>query len=599
MKIYNIFKKNLKIVSRNWGYFAVLFVCPILLILVSGAMLNSNDFNNLRIGVISEDPTYSFTSLAKNFNYYVSLAECLNELTSQKVSVCFHVKREGDTRQIAIYLDNTKKIIEYYAKQFILQNVLSEQAQTFYRTSEELNSRLAVYSNSISDTKKELIEAKKELDDQERTLTDYRNNLSIIRRDFESLYWPIKNMEASLKKLKNDFNQNKQNLQNEISNFRSQKQSLESNIASIKSLLSAKLAPSDYSYASQNLDSILVSLNWADASLSAMEIIYYSNELSLLINNLDLIISNLDSIKNTLDRIDSDLALAIQRTQGSKIKIDYFITKLDEASAEIYTISQSLKQDKTSLEFKNVFEVSGDPVFLAFPMLVTIIITFTSLVLSNMFTLKQVNQPSYLRDLITPTKDIHFLIADYLTNLFFVSIQVGVLFLIGFYWFGISWDIIYIFVLSIFLAASVLILVGTSLGYLVRQQSLSILLTISLVILLFIFSDLLVPSVLSGPVIKFFVEMNIFVVLNKILMDSLVLHKPIYTLTPWLSRLLIFLFGFFVIAYLSRKVSKGNVTRKWFFIIAIIFVLLLTFIFSALQHDFGARVAEEIIRLIS
>ncbi|MEM4230280.1 MAG: ABC transporter permease [Candidatus Pacearchaeota archaeon] len=598
MKIYNIFKKNLKIVSRNWSYFVVLFLCPILLILVSGIMLNSNDFNNLRIGVINEDSTYSFEGLVKNFNTYDSLADCLNELTNQKISVCFHVRREGDMRQIAIYLDNTKKIIEYYAKQFILQNILSEETQTFYRTAEELNAKLVVYSNSISETKKELGEALIELDDQEKTLTKYRENLTVIRREFDSFYWPIKNMESTIKNLKNNFNQSKQSLENNISKFRAQKQIIQSNIESIKILLSSRLAPADYSYTIQNFDAINDSLEQIDSSLMGIEQNYYRPELLIVIDNLDLIIANLDAIKETLDRLDSDLALAIQRTQNSKTKINSFIIRLDEVSKEMDVISESLNKEKVNLEFKNAFEISEDPVFLAFPMLVTIIITFTSLVLSNMFTLKQVNQPSYLRDLITPTRDIHFLIADYLTNLFFVSVQVAVLFLIGFYWFGIPWSIIYIFIISVFLAASVLIFIGMSLGYLIKQQSLSILLTISLVILLFIFSDLLVPSVLAGPIIKFFVELNIFVILNKILMDGLVLHKPAYALTSWFSKLLTSLTGFFIIAYLSRKVSKGNVIRKWLFLIAILFILFLTFALSGLQHDFGRKVAKEIIRLI-
>lgn len=598
MKIYNIFKKNIKIVSRNWSYFVVLFVCPILLILISGIMLNSNDFNNLRVGVINEDPNYDLNlENLRNTIDYDSLADCLYDLTNQKNSVCFHITKRAETTQIDVYLDNTKKIIEYYAKQFILDNVLSEQTQTFYRTSEELNAKLTVYSNSISDAKRELEEAITELDDQERTLTEYRNNLGVIRSDFDSVYWPIKNMEPTIKTLKNNFNQNKQELQNSISNFRNQKQNLQSNIASTKNFLSSKLTPADYSYVSQNLDAVSVSLNQVDSSLAGVEQIYYSPELSTVINNLDLIIANLDAIKETLDKLDSDLALAIQRTQNSKAKIRSFIVRLNEVSSEMGTISKSLKQDKVNLEFKNAFEISSDPVFLAFPILVTIIITFTSLVLSNMFILKQVNRPSYLRDLITPTKDIHFLIADYLTNLFFVSVQVGILFLIGFYWFNLPLEIIYVFVISIALAASVLIFMGMSLGYVVKQQNLSILLTISLVMLLFIFSDLIVPSVLSGPIIKFFVELNIFVILNKILIDSLVLHKPLYLLTSWLFKLGIFLIAFAIIAYLSRKISKETVTRKWFYVILILFILVVTFIFSALQHDFGVRIAEDLIKL--
>ena len=163
-------------------------------------MLNSSDFNNIRIGVVNEDPSYELNLQELRISYeYSSLAECLNDLTNKKNSVCFHVRQTEGVRQIDVYLDNTAKIVEYYARQFILDNVLNEQTRIFYRTTEELNSKLVVYSSSILDARKELQEAKIELDDQERTLTEYRENLSEIRSNFDEVYWPIKIWNLLLK----------------------------------------------------------------------------------------------------------------------------------------------------------------------------------------------------------------------------------------------------------------------------------------------------------------------------------------------------------------------------------------------------------------
>ena len=60
MKIIDIFQKNLKTVARNWKYFFVLFLCPILLIIISAIVLNSNDISNLKIGVVDENDNYDF-----------------------------------------------------------------------------------------------------------------------------------------------------------------------------------------------------------------------------------------------------------------------------------------------------------------------------------------------------------------------------------------------------------------------------------------------------------------------------------------------------------------------------------------------------------
>ena len=68
MKIFTIFKKNLKTISRNWNYFLVLFICPIILILITGAMLNSSNLENVKIGIIGDN--FDYKIYFNNFNNY-------------------------------------------------------------------------------------------------------------------------------------------------------------------------------------------------------------------------------------------------------------------------------------------------------------------------------------------------------------------------------------------------------------------------------------------------------------------------------------------------------------------------------------------------
>ena len=97
MKIYSIFKKNFKTVSRNWSYLAILLICPFVLILISGAMLKSNNYDNIKVGIIDEDANYDLnTSGIKNLIPYDSLSSCITDLTNSKASVCIHLTLDGE-----------------------------------------------------------------------------------------------------------------------------------------------------------------------------------------------------------------------------------------------------------------------------------------------------------------------------------------------------------------------------------------------------------------------------------------------------------------------------------------------------------------------
>ena len=184
---------------------------------------------------------------------------------------------------------------------------------------------------------------------------------------------------------------------------------------------------------------------------------------------------------------------------------------------------------------------------------------FTSLVLSNMFILKEVNQPSYLREVVSPAGDMNFLVADYLINLFFVAIQTAVLFLVGVQLFSLPVSEVSVFALAIFFAASIFIFTGMTIGYLVKHQSLSTLITIFLVMILMVLSDMLAPSVFSGDIVKFFIDINPFMILKKILEDSIVLGRGLRDVFLSFSRLFTFFIVSFVIAYIAKKFSKENI----------------------------------------
>ncbi|MBU0957725.1 MAG: ABC transporter permease [Nanoarchaeota archaeon] len=561
MKVFSIFKKDMKTVSRSPSYFVLLFIVPVLLIVAGGAMLNSVDFSNVKLGIVDNDPNYDFNLRGvHNHQYFDSLSDCIFDLTSYKVSACLVVSPIDNSHQIDIYLDNSKRVIEYFAKQLILEKVMSEQSFVLQQTSDEIDSRISLYSTSISNARVELINVRNDLEQQEQDLLDYKTELGQTRSDFDEVYYPLKNSEPELIELRDRMKENNDNLENNITLFRQRKQEIDTSIAVLRVFLSTRLNAGDYNYVNGQFTIIENNLNDIDNVLTSVEQMQSDYEQVIeLLDNMELMIQRLDQIKDTLDRLDSDLDNSIQRTRQSQVRVDGFIVELDRATGELSSFSQDVGGDASVLNFNNAYDLSDDPVFMVFPFLISIIITFTTMVLSNMFILKLVNKNSYLRDIISPARDANFIIAHYLVNLFFISIQAFVLFLIGIFYFNMPSSLVGSYSLIIFLAASIYIFIGMSLGYLVRSQSLSMLLTLFFVMLMFIFSDVLLPTSLAGPIVRFFAELNPFVLLNNLLRDVLLLERSFGFFDPRLIRLWVVMFVTLIICYISKKVSKEDV----------------------------------------
>ena len=558
MKVFSIFIKNLKTVSRNWGYFLVLFICPIVLIGLAGMMLNSTDFRNSRIGISDEEIGLDSSSLnsVSNIIYFSSLDSCLSSLEKGKIVACIDSKKVKDGISVKVHLDNSRKAVIYYVKQSVLQNLFEGQSNALEKNTEETQLLVKIYIEYIKNAKIELGKTYSDLSEQESLLIEYRKNLTTLRQNFNNLYYNIKSIEPEITRLRSDLARESSSLQADISRFRNEKNNIISNVNYLRSFLSSRLSARDYEIVSSQLNAIVQSLNRIDSTFSTLERAYSDSSLIKALDSLPGIIKELDSIKIALDSVDRDLGNAILKVQSGKQRILQYSNYLDNAEKEIIGLSKSADFGRINVEFIENNELANRPVLLAFPLLITIIITFTSIVLSNMFILRQVNHPSYLRSIITPTKDSSFLAADYLINIFFISVQIIVLAVIGVSVLGLPPGSLLLMAVSTFLAASIFIFAGMSLGYLIKSQSVSMLISVFLVMMLIILSDFFVPSILVGQFMKFFIDLNPFVILNKSLEYSILLGKDFY----YVSNLL-FAMGFFslvmlFVAYASKKISR-------------------------------------------
>ncbi len=559
MKIYNLFLKNLKVVARNWTYFIVLFIFPFLLILTSSILLNSSKLTNIKIGLVNEFPNfYLDTSEFGNTIYYNSLGECLYYLTNYRVSVCIHVKDEAGRPNIDVHLDNTRRLIELYVRQTILDKVFREQAKNIETTSDFIDSRMSIYSTSLDQTYYEIVEVENELENEEKLLHQYKENLTRMIVKFDETYYQIKNMQPQINNLRNNIYNEQNNAQFQIKSIKNEINNIENNLVDAKNFINGKIPQNDYIYFAALIDPSVQSLQNIENSLDYIGSNYNNEEVLNLLDAFDEMSYQLDEVRTSLYATSADLDAAINRMSNAKMRVGTFKDKIRDMQNEITGFQNGNGNGVVGLNFIKAFGASENLVLTAFPFVISIIITFSSLVLSNRFILNQVNKPSYQRELISPTKDFSFILSDYLINLFFVCIQVFVLVLIGFVWFGIPIYKLPAFLIAILLVSSSFIFIGISIGYLIKSESLSTLFTIFLVMFLMIFSDMLVYSMLLPTFLKFLINLNPFVILNNILNDTIIVGKDLDKLVLPIFRLCILVVSSFLIAYLSKKASREN-----------------------------------------
>ncbi len=562
MKLYNIFVKNLKTISRNWDYFGVLFIMPLLLIIASAVMLDSNKFENVRIGVIGSDqndPTLNY-GVGRLF-FYSSLEECMFKLSNSELSVCLNIKKDENQKTIDVYVDNSRRVVDLYVRQAMLEKLFKDQTQKIQVNSDVLDTKLTLYSNSIQQARAELKNAENDLADQERQLTNYQRNLAVERQKFETAYWQIKNLQPQIQSTKSKILASQTGTTSNINSIRSQLSSIRTSITQAQEYLAPILPSQSNSQVNNYLNNVLLSVNKIEGSLNSIQSAYPYTDVISILNQLDNSISKLDDARTQLNKIERDLSNSIEQTRRTKDKIGSFKNRLTIVEGDLVDFRNNYSDGGISINFTNAFSYKDDIVLFAFPFIVSIIITFSSLILANRFILVQVNRPSYLREIISPAKNITFVIGDYFTNLFFLLIQVIVLLVIGLLRFNITTAQIFPFLLSIFLVSSVLIFIGISLGYLFKNENLSVLITIFLVMFLFIFSDILVPSILSGVFVRLLINQSPFVLLNNMLKDVILLGKNVGYLLPSIFKLGIMLVSSFLVAYLAKIASKENVIQ--------------------------------------
>jgi ABC-type multidrug transport system permease subunit len=513
--LYEVYK-NFKLIFRNWATLFLVVLAPLILILLVGYSYSGENLHDIRIGAIAE-PSMNLDGLAQNISAYAvlerydSLESCLLDVSTGRTHMCLEFSGDFLTQKIptgnlTFYYDNSRKRVSL--------SLLSEMKDFFGLTSEKISliSVQEIFGNiqnlvdfinerigEIDIVKNESVQIKSDLLQRKQQLIEFQ-------KDFTPKYVAVKTVQSGLNQYIESFNQSTNDLMDSLANLKVASAALKSQLNSFSNL----------SAQHQALLAAIYNLEYAMASVE--------ESANATRNEVLKIKASVDSVVFELDLLDKLIADEIRRSDDYIARIDKAIARVDDISSQAKNKMKAFSEYDPSLASKlvrpitQIFEtiLKGlTDVQAAFPLLLSAVIIFVSILFSNIITLQEINSIAYVRNILAPVSDRVFTAGMIITNFIVISVQVIVLLVVAQTQFGIDIlgnlaDVVRVSVLL----TLIFICVGMIVAYLSNNMQTSILMSTFVALTFFLFSDAINSLEVMPKIASVFASLNPLVVAN-------------------------------------------------------------------------------------
>ncbi|MDD5181887.1 MAG: ABC transporter permease [Candidatus Nanoarchaeia archaeon] len=588
--------KNFRLLFRNWTAVALLIVAPLLLIMLVGYSFSGTDLHDINIGYISNETSSINAFLANITDFavpvkYASAEVCLSDMRLEKVHLClafsgtFVTATPGDfpNGDVTFYFDNSRKslataIVSHVKEFFGLQaeQISMISAQTIIVNVQNL---LDFISGRVSE-----VDAIKEQADAIRAdMIQRKAELVQVRADYLPKYQIAKDLQSTLSNYTEIMNSSKTALDNQTATMRVLLKDTETLISQLNSIVAIPAVYTALNGTTYNLSDICnLSLdsnitqfyNLTEICNSSYNItfpVYYPILTGLSNTTFAAMYAELDVMSNTTNttysqimQLKTDYDSTVEQLDDIKTLLDeeinrsdYYIALIDQSIVQIDALSASLDEKMSSL-------TSLDPALaakivkpitqqfielitgikneqLAFPMLLSVIVIFISLLFSNVVTLLEIHNKAYMRNIIAPVNDMVFTAGLALTNFIVVAFQIIVLFFVAQFLFRLDvlGNISALLPITALLAA-IFIFAGMTIAYLSKTNQSSILLTTFIALAFFLFSNTINSLEAMPKLAAAVAQFNPVVIANSALKKILIYNLPITFSLPETAMLLLY-----------------------------------------------------------
>lgn len=550
-KLIFIIQKNFRLIFRNWITFALLILGPLVLILIAGFAFSGNQLHNIFIGVHTQSheaiqPVVG--ALASNeitIVYFPAIQDCIYALNHSAINICadFSPDFKNGTGSIIFYYDITKYNLVRYILEYLKNQVALTSEEISLHATEEIFSDINMFIIDMQKGKQQVNELKTNSLLLKQDLVDAHSDIVFAQEKFIGPYMAIKDFQSQLNETLVSFSgryiETTENLTTDtllanLSAIERMLLDLNTTLYAAETFIAAGddaeiIYNNSLIYNNHLFDETHASLDIAHAQLQLLGSVINStpkNDSFLFTQTLALL-NHTNEIISNLDKINASLAETEQKLANHIINIDLAVTNLGglSDSFDAYIASFSAINQSTAEQFlhpiiaifKTLPEKQPTKTALVFPILLVFMLSFISILLSNMIVLNETHSLAYFRNFLVPVSQIYFIFGIFITNILLVCLQLFVFFLVAYLSFGINFFMnLPIFLLSVVITVVLFVLIGMFFGYLVYEQQTSILFSLFFALIMFFFSDIIFPLEIMPPIAGFLAQFNPFVVAEDI-----------------------------------------------------------------------------------
>ena len=569
MKILNIMLKNFKLLIRSRTSALIIVLGPLLIIALVGLAFSNTSLYAINIGVYSSSYNELSESLIDKLseNQFrvdrkTSQESCINDVKIGDSNICMiipgnlDVKSEGMDNTIDFYVDYSKINIVWMVIETISEKISAETAEISKGLAADLIDKIDYAQSEIHSELSaiaELSNENKELEERITKISQKMSSLNLEVNKDEFVFDEIKTRATDLK----DKAEEAVDRANELIN------DIQSDMG-------------DWNLSSGAEDALEDILDEAEEDIAAIEddldVALSGNTSTSFTALLDDVDSKLDQTIDKLDKAaEAKTSVGSEASEGKDILADS-LSKLNNVQASMNNIVERIE----SLEVKSAEKIAS-PITTSiksvttkkthfnflFPTLIVLIIMITSVLLASTLVMSEKKSRSFFRNSITPTGDITFNIATYLTALIIMILQLAIFLVIAAYFF--KTDILSSIgtnILILFLVTSLFIYLGMLVGSIFRSSETNTLAAITLSCIFLFFSSTVLPLESMPAVFKSLANFNPFVVSEALLKQSLFFKFSFKIMKIEFIKLICSIAVAFLLTFGAVKLSKLNLFRK-------------------------------------
>lgn len=551
--------KNLKRMIYSKASVVILFFMPlVILLVVGGAYRSVGGVKNVDIGFVSADNSIVSDKLRDAFDqkyFHVlsidSVDRCNELLKRGKVDVCIELKNSDAKAEVVFYVDYSKINLVHAMLPLLSDKIDKESEDMRLVFVEALSEKVSDSLRSIRDIKNDYNLAFAEFDRSSSSLESVRQSLDRSKSSIDSAKASLDKTERKSRDVYSrnsasvqSFGENLEDVNGKLSSQKSAVDSLlaynhdcESNY--IPDIFAPGFDPSSVSdeekmvmlerygkckcvdYYRGNLGNISNDLALALGYVSNAQLELKNTELRNQ-EFYDVIKGSIKDYKVGLVSLETEKAEASDGLQEFNDKLSsrlgYFKNSLGNTESLFQNLSLEMNLSSGNLVQPILvsvrpISVEREVVVYLFPVLYLFVVMFVALLFSSTFAHSERVSYAAFRNAISPLGWFAHVVGLYLSLLFVVFIQAGIMLVCGGYFFGLSLDALQLFEIAVvaFFFLSLFVLLGIFIGYFLRSQLVVMLVDLSFSTFVFLYSNVIRPEEMMSGVVRYIVSVNPFV----------------------------------------------------------------------------------------